>query len=225
MGWCRCQCATTAGPEAGGWPRPRTGSGAARNTRTSPGTVSPGLVKQDRDRVDGKIVLSSPEGGGLLVRIELPAVPRRSSRFDPCRARWENVADRVTQEDLGELVVGVADALHTMTVAPARAASPTARPRMHAERLPMANNKSAPVAIVRACCSTGGIERLAERIVADLRMPPHFSTADLSPAATLPGHVHVAGVAAVQAHRAEDGACNSITRLRSGFWCRRRCSA
>jgi len=43
-----------------------------------PGTgLGLAIVKQVVDRVDGKIVLSSPEGGGLLVRIELPAVPTK----------------------------------------------------------------------------------------------------------------------------------------------------
>jgi signal transduction histidine kinase len=43
-----------------------------------PGTgLGLAIVKQIVDRVDGKIVLSSPEGGGLLVRIELPAVPTK----------------------------------------------------------------------------------------------------------------------------------------------------
>jgi signal transduction histidine kinase len=33
------------------------------------------IVRQIVDRVDGRVLLSTPEGGGLLVRVELPAVP------------------------------------------------------------------------------------------------------------------------------------------------------
>jgi signal transduction histidine kinase len=49
----------------------------SREHQNVPGTgLGLAIVKQIVDRVDGKILLSAPEGGGLLVRVELPAVPQ-----------------------------------------------------------------------------------------------------------------------------------------------------
>jgi signal transduction histidine kinase len=48
----------------------------SREHQNVPGTgLGLAIVKQIVDRVDGKIILSNPEGGGLLVRVELHAVP------------------------------------------------------------------------------------------------------------------------------------------------------